>query len=65
MVPKPGNATHEVASYRPISLLPIPPKVFENLLLKRIQTDVDLSHLIPGYQFRFRPAIPLYSRRIE
>jgi len=44
-----------VASYRPISLLPIPSKVFEKLLLKRLRSDVDLSHLIPGYEFGFRP----------
>jgi hypothetical protein len=39
----------------PIALLPIPSKVFEKLLLKRLRSDVDLSHLIPGYQFGFRP----------
>ena len=54
MVPKPGKPTYEVASYRPISLLTIPSKVFEKLLLKRLQTYVDLSHLITGYQFGFR-----------
>jgi len=55
MVPKPGKPTHDVTSYRPISLLPIPSMVFEKLLLKRLQTDVDISHLIPGYQFGYRP----------
>jgi len=55
MVPKPGKPTHEVTSYRPISLLPILSKIFEKLLLKRLRSDVDLSHLIPGYQFGFRP----------
>jgi hypothetical protein len=54
MVPKPGKPAHDVVSYRPISLLPIPFKVFEKLLLKRPRSDVDLSHLIPGYQFGFR-----------
>jgi len=34
MVPKPGKPAHDVASYRPISLLPILSKVFEKLLLK-------------------------------
>ena len=29
MVPKPGKPAHDVTSYRPISLLPIPSKVFE------------------------------------
>jgi hypothetical protein len=55
MVPKTGKPAHDVASYRPINLLPIPSKVFEKLLLKRLRSDVDLSHLIPGYQFGFRP----------
>jgi hypothetical protein len=54
-VPKPGKPAHDVASYCPISLLPIPSKVFEKLLLKRLRSDVDLYHLIPGYQFGFQP----------
>ena len=37
------------------SLLPIPSKVIEKLLLKRLRSDVHISHLIPGYQFGFRP----------
>jgi len=55
MVPKPDKPAHDVASYRPISLLPIPSKVFEKFFLKRLGFDVDLSHPIPGYQFGFRP----------
>ena len=55
MVPKTGKPAHDVTSYRPISLLPIPSKVFERLLLKRLQSDVGLSLLIPDYQFGFRP----------
>ena len=54
MVPKPGKPAHDVTSSRPISLLPIPSKVFERLL-KRLRSDVDLSLLIPDYQFGFRP----------
>jgi hypothetical protein len=34
MVPKPGKPVNDVTSYRPISLLPIPSKVSEKLLLK-------------------------------
>jgi len=55
MVPQPGKPAYDVASYHPISLLPIPSQVFEKLLLKRLRTDVDISHLIPDYQFGFRP----------
>jgi len=65
MVPKAGKPSHEVTSYRPVSLLPIPSKVFEKLLLKRLHTDVDLSNLIPGYQFGFRPSHPLYNMRTQ
>jgi hypothetical protein len=48
MVPKPGKPAQDVASYRPISLLPIPAKVFAKILLKQLRSDVNLSHLIPG-----------------
>ena len=54
MLPKPGKPPYDVASYRPISLLPIASKVFEKLLLKRLRSDVEISHVIPSYQFGFR-----------
>jgi hypothetical protein len=54
MIPKPGKPIHDTASYRPITLLPIPSKVFEKLLLKRLHSDVDISVLIPHHQFGFR-----------
>jgi hypothetical protein len=53
MVPKPGKSVNDVTSYRPISLLSIPSKVFEKLLLKSFRSDVDLSALFPDYQFGF------------
>jgi hypothetical protein len=53
MVPKLGKLVDDVTSYRPISLLPIPSKVFEKPLLKRLRSDVDLSALLPDYQFGF------------
>ena len=65
MVPKAGKPSHEVTSYRPISLLPIPSKVFEKLFMKRLQTDVELSHLFQVTNLNYDLAIPLYSRRIE
>jgi len=52
IIPKPGKV--DVTSYRPISLNPISSKVFEKLLLKRLRSDVDLSALLPDYQFGFR-----------
>jgi hypothetical protein len=54
MVPKPGKPVDDVTSYRPISLLPIPSKVFEKLLLKILRKDVDLPALLPDYQFGLR-----------
>jgi hypothetical protein len=47
MVPKPGKPVDDITPYRPISLLPIPSKVFEKLLLKRLRSEVDLSALLP------------------
>ena len=54
MIHKPGKPPNETSSYRPISLLPIPSKIFERLLLTRLEKDVDLSTIIPDYQFGFR-----------
>ena len=55
MVPKPGKPIHSASSYRPISLLPTLSKIFEKLLLQRLRSAVDLSALLPEYQFGFRP----------
>jgi hypothetical protein len=65
MVPKPGKPTYEVASYRPISLLTIPSKVFEKLLLKRLHTMWNFPTSFPVTNLAFDLAIPLYSRCIE
>ena len=54
MVPKPSQPVDVVTYYRPISLLPIPSKVFEKHLLKSLRSDIDLSTLLPDYQFDFR-----------
>jgi hypothetical protein len=54
MIPKPGKPANEVNSYQPICLLPVTSKLFEKLLLKRIRNNLDLSTVIPDYQFGFR-----------
>ena len=54
MIPKPGKSPHEVTSYRPISLLPIMSKLFEKLLLKRLEIIIEKKQLIPDHQFGFR-----------
>ena len=52
MLKKPDKPAHEVTSYRPISLLLAISKLFEKLLLKRLQPLVEAK--IPNFQFGFR-----------
>jgi hypothetical protein len=54
MLPKPGKPANEASSYRPISLLPIPSKIFEKFLLNRVRNDTDILDTTPDYQFGFR-----------
>lgn len=54
MIPKPGKSPEDVASYRPISLLPTISKLFEKLLLKRLKPIIENKQLIPFHQFDFR-----------
>jgi hypothetical protein len=54
MIHKPGKAPHRVTSYRPISPLPLLSKIFERILLKRIQVGTDINGTIPPHQFVFR-----------
>jgi hypothetical protein len=54
MVPKPAKTPREIASYRPISLLPVLSKVLEKLLLKRLTPILEEQNLIPCHQFGFR-----------
>lgn len=53
-VPKPNKSLSSAASFRPISLLSSFSKIFERLLLQRIQLHVDGNHIIPDEQFGFR-----------
>lgn len=50
MLQKPGKPAEDVSSYRPISLLPALSKVFEKLLLKRLEP----LFALPDHQFGFR-----------
>lgn len=54
VVPKPGKPSHLASSYRPISLLPTASKVYEKLLLKRLNPLLDDLNIIPDHQFGFR-----------
>lgn len=54
VINKLSKPQHEIPSYRPISLLPVFSKIFEKLLLKRIEPILKESYLIPDHQFGFR-----------
>lgn len=54
MILKPGKQPNIVDSYRPISLLPILSKVFERILLLKLQPILNDQHLLPDHQFGFR-----------
>jgi len=54
MITKPGKPPTEAISYRPISLLPIISKVFERLLLHRLDETIHIHGLLPIHQFGFR-----------
>jgi len=49
-----GKPPTEASSYRPISLLPIMSKVFEGLLLHRLDETIHIDGLLPVHQFGFR-----------
>lgn len=51
-IPKPDKSPNDVASYRPISLLPILSKVSEKILLQRLKPL--LQEIIPEHQFGLR-----------
>lgn len=54
MLIKPDKKPEDPKSYRPISLLPIPSKILETLILQRIMPLVEQHGLIPDHQFGFR-----------
>ena len=54
MIPKPGKDPTVASSYRPISLLSLLSKVFEKIVISKIQPFLDDHHCIPDHQFGFR-----------
>ena len=54
MIEKPGKDPTIASSYRPISLLPTLSKVFEKLLIKKLQCIIEERNIIPQHQFGFR-----------
>ena len=53
-VPKPGKPSNDLASYRPISLLSCLGKIFERIILTRVQDYLDNHNILPNHQFGFR-----------
>jgi len=54
MILKPGKNPTDIASYRPISLLPVISKILEKLLLLRLSNEMSPQSWIPSNQFGFR-----------
>jgi hypothetical protein len=54
LILKPGKPPNELASYRPISLLPTVSKICEKLLLKRLLKMVENNGFIPNHQVRLQ-----------
>lgn len=54
MIPKHGKPPHLVSSYRPISLLPVMSKLFEKIVLRRLNEILKINNTIPLHQFGFR-----------
>lgn len=54
MIQKPGKSSDEIKSYRPISLLPALGKVFEKILIRKLQPILKEKKMIPDHQFGFR-----------
>lgn len=53
-LPKPGKDLKQTSSYRPISLLNTVGKLFDRIILKRINVFIDENDGIPNEQFGFR-----------
>jgi len=51
---KPGKDPRNPSSYRPISLLSCLSKIFEKLMLSRLQNYISSINILPNYQFGFR-----------
>lgn len=51
---KPGKSPNEINSYRPISLLSTLGKIFERLILNRLESHLESRNPIPSHQYGFR-----------
>jgi Reverse transcriptase (RNA-dependent DNA polymerase)/Endonuclease-reverse transcriptase len=55
-IPKPGKDLTNPSSYRPISLLSSISKIFERVILKRLNDFISSNNVLPNHQFGFRRA---------
>lgn len=53
-IPKSGKELSKASNYRPISLLNALSKIFEKILVKRINAHLYSNNIIPNEQFGFR-----------
>lgn len=53
-IPKPEKDLSKPVSYRPISLLDSLSKIFEGIMLNRIDRHIEERAIVPNYQFGFR-----------
>jgi hypothetical protein len=53
-IPKPGKDHSNPSNYRPIILLSSISKVFEKIILKRLQDLISANNILPDHQFGFR-----------
>ncbi|GFU90600.1 RNA-directed DNA polymerase from mobile element jockey [Trichonephila clavipes] len=54
VIPKPGKDKRFTENYRPISLISSLGKIFEKILLKKINSHCEEYHIIPDFQHGFR-----------
>jgi hypothetical protein len=55
-IPKPGKDHSDPSNYRPISLLSSISKIFERIILKRLNAFIVSNNALPNHQFGFRAA---------
>jgi Reverse transcriptase (RNA-dependent DNA polymerase) len=63
-IPKPGKDLTNPSSYRPISLLYTISKIFERIILKRLNDFVSANNILPHHGFRRANSAAHQLRRV-